>query len=64
MEEPVGKLNGCEFNEKPELSKFPVIPSGVRKPFPSDMVTIPEALAPMGYQCAHYDPKDPTLQAN
>ena len=43
-----------EFNEKPELSKFPVKPSGVRKPFPDDMTTIPEALAPLGYRCAHY----------
>ncbi len=43
-----------EFNLKPELSKFPVIPSGVRKPLPAEIVTIPEALAPMGYQCAHY----------
>lgn len=43
-----------EFNLKPELRKFPMIPSGVRKPFPNNMVTIPEALAPFGYQCAHY----------
>ena len=41
-----------EFNLKPELTNFPVIPSGVRKPFPPDMMTIPEAFAPMGYQCA------------
>jgi len=43
-----------QFNEKPELKNFPVKPNGVRIPFPPDMVTIPEALAPMGYHCAHY----------
>ncbi|MFC2115081.1 sulfatase-like hydrolase/transferase [Bacteroidota bacterium] len=43
-----------EFNEKPELVNFPVLPSGVRLPMPDDIITIPEALAPMGYKCAHF----------
>jgi arylsulfatase A len=44
----------AQYDGKPEWKNFPVIPNGVRKPFPPDIVTIPEALAPMGYQCAHY----------
>jgi arylsulfatase A len=43
-----------EFNAKPELENFPVKPNGVRIPLPPEIVTIPEALAPMGYRCAHY----------
>ncbi|MEM9478157.1 MAG: sulfatase-like hydrolase/transferase [Verrucomicrobiota bacterium] len=45
---------GVEFDERSEFDNFPLTPNGIILPFPETMVTIPEALSPMGYQCAHY----------
>lgn len=33
---------------------FPVVGNGIRKPFPTSITTIPEALRPLGYKSAHY----------
>ncbi|MGB0371652.1 MAG: sulfatase-like hydrolase/transferase [Opitutales bacterium] len=35
-------------------TKYPVLENGARIPFDENVTTIPEVMAPIGYQCAHY----------
>jgi len=42
------------YDARAEYAEFPVIPNGVRKPLPENLVSIPEALRPLGYRSAHY----------
>ncbi|MEM0964897.1 MAG: sulfatase-like hydrolase/transferase [Verrucomicrobiota bacterium] len=49
-----GSSRYSEYDARNSFSNYPVIPNGIELPFPDTMVTIPEALSPMGYYCAHY----------
>lgn len=42
------------YDERKKYAALPVIANGVRKPLPDTITTIPEALGPLGYKCAHY----------
>lgn len=50
----LGGKGVAQYDGKPDWEYFPIKPNGVRIPFPEEIQTIPEVLAPFGYQCAHY----------
>ena len=50
----LGGKGVAQYDGKPDWANFPIKPNGVRIPFPPEIQTIPEVLAPYGYQCAHY----------
>ena len=50
----LGGKGVAQYDGKPDWEYFPVRPNGIRIPFPEEIQTIPEVLAPFGYQCAHY----------